>query len=267
MLRTAACRTLESSFVEGQGPDLIRERMRHKLINTTLKYDHMVRRIEKGAETFINVRRQPIWRIKMKSDFASVFLLLFFSCLPLLSGCIELNQQRPPKELYIDAYLGDPEAEFKLAAIYSKGEGVPQSDEEALRWFERAALRGIPEAQYNVGVMHANGLGVERDVAEAARWYRMAAEEGFAPAQTNLGVAYLEGREISKNETEALRWLRMAADQGEVRAQYNLGVIFIQGRIVKRDEAEARRWFRKAAAQGLPEAREILRRLGEGKDF
>lgn len=95
----------------------------------------------------------------------------------------------------------------------------------------------------------------------------MAAEEEYAPAQTILGVAYLEGRGVSKDETEALRWLRKAANQGEVRAQYNLGVIFIQGRIVERDEAEARRWFRRAAAQGLPEARKILRRLGEEKDF
>lgn len=60
----------------------------------------------------------------MKSIF-SVFLLLSFLCLPLL-GCVELNRQRPPEGLYIDAYYGDPEAEFKLAAIYSKGEGAPK---------------------------------------------------------------------------------------------------------------------------------------------
>lgn len=42
------------------GADLkaVRDMMRHRSMNTTLKYDHMVRRIEKGAETFIKTRKQ-----------------------------------------------------------------------------------------------------------------------------------------------------------------------------------------------------------------
>ncbi|MFB3041139.1 MAG: excinuclease ABC subunit UvrB, partial [Candidatus Poribacteria bacterium] len=41
-------------------------------------------------------------------------------------------------------------------------------------------------AQTNLGVMHDNGNGVPEDDAEAVRWYRLAAERGFAAARYSL---------------------------------------------------------------------------------
>ena len=44
---------------------------------------------------------------------------------------------------------------------------------------KKAAEQGDAEAQYNLGVMYANGDGLPEDDAEAVRWYRMAAEQGI----------------------------------------------------------------------------------------
>ena len=58
------------------------------------------------------------------------------------------------------AHSGEARAQYDLGLMYDKGQGVPQSDTEALQWYERAAEQGEPRAQYNLGLMHLNGQGV-----------------------------------------------------------------------------------------------------------
>ncbi len=73
--------------------------------------------------------------------------------------------------------------------------------------------------------MYDNGQGVPEDDAEAVRWYRLAADQGNATAQFNLGVMYDTGRGVPQDDAEAVRWYRLAADQGDADAQFNLGFI------------------------------------------
>ena len=51
---------------------------------------------------------------------------------------------------------------------------------ETIRWFRRAAAEA--EVDFNLGVMCANGEGVPQDDKKAARWYRRAAEQGHPVA-------------------------------------------------------------------------------------
>ena len=53
----------------------------------------------------------------------------------------------------------------------------------ALAGFQNYAEQGNAAAQGNLGRMYANGEGVPEDDAEAVRWYRLAAEQGYAAAQ------------------------------------------------------------------------------------
>ena len=68
---------------------------------------------------------------------------------------------------------GDAIAQYNLGLMYAYGEGVPEDDAEAVRWYRLAADQGHAGAQYNLGVMYANGRGVPEDDAEAVRWYRL----------------------------------------------------------------------------------------------
>ena len=70
-----------------------------------------------------------------------------------------------------------------------QGDGVPQDDAEAARWFRRAAKRGHADAQNYLGVLHHMGRGISQGDAEAVKWYRKAAEQQNAPAQFNQGSA------------------------------------------------------------------------------
>ena len=52
----------------------------------------------------------------------------------------------------------------------------------AVKEFQLSAERGDVKAQYNLGVMYQLGLGVPQDDQEAVRWYRLAADQGDAVA-------------------------------------------------------------------------------------
>ena len=64
-------------------------------------------------------------------------------------------------------------------------------------------------APNNLGVRYASGDGVPQDEAEAVRWYRLAADQGLASAQFNLAVSYGEGEGVPQDNAEAVRWYRL----------------------------------------------------------
>ena len=76
------------------------------------------------------------------------------------------------------AEQGDTGAQYNLGYIYDKGEGVPENDREAVKWFRKAAEQGHAEAQYSLGLMYANGHGVGKDYVKAYAWANLAAVQG-----------------------------------------------------------------------------------------
>ena len=87
--------------------------------------------------------------------------------------------------------------------------------------------------------MYGTGEGVPQDEAEAVRWFRLAAEQGNADVQYNLGTIYGAGRGVPQDDAEAARWLRLAAEQGDALAQFDLGVMYVTGGGIPQDDAAA----------------------------
>jgi TPR repeat protein len=87
------------------------------------------------------------------------------------------------------------------------------------------AEQGIASAQSNLGVMYANGEGVPENDAEAVKWYRLAAEQGYALAQYNLGVMYDNGYGVPENDIKAYLWYSLAAAQGDKSGQKNKNLL------------------------------------------
>ncbi len=73
--------------------------------------------------------------------------------------------------------------------------------------------------------MYANGEGVPENDAEAVKWYRKAAEQGDASAQLNLGFMYYKGTGVPENDVKAYQWFSLAAAQGNSTAQSNKPII------------------------------------------
>jgi TPR repeat protein len=88
-----------------------------------------------------------------------------------------------------------------------------------------AAEQGLARAQYNLGVKYANGDGVPEDDAEAVKWYRKAAEQGYADAQFNLGLTYADGEGVPEDDVTAYAWFSVAAASGDDGGRKNRDII------------------------------------------
>jgi TPR repeat protein len=134
------------------------------------------------------------------------------------------RERRPPEKLpplsliqvLRQSESGDAGAQLLRGMLHDTGYeagALPKDDEEAARWYRRAAEAGNVEAALNLGRMLKAGRGVPRDPAEAARLLRAAANAGNSRAQLELAELLLEGTGVSKDEIEAARLLRLAAAQ------------------------------------------------------
>jgi TPR repeat protein len=139
------------------------------------------------------------------------------------------------------------EALTKIGEMYEKGDGLPNSSAEALKWYRKAADQGSAEASMHIaalvtagsptnvnyqealqrcenaaaqkspagatcaGRIYDHGLGVPADAAQAVKWYRRGAELGSASSLLYLGEAYWKGRGVQLNKTAAYMWLLLAA--------------------------------------------------------
>jgi localization factor PodJL len=110
-------------------------------------------------------------------------------------------------------------AQYRLAKLYERGEGVPTDLAQAKLWTERAAAAGNRKAMHDLGVFFARGEGAPFDETAAFRWFRQAADLGVADSQFNLGVLYQQGRGAEQNLTEAYHWYLVAARGGDADAK------------------------------------------------
>ncbi len=106
-------------------------------------------------------------------------------------------------------------AQYRLAKLFERGEGVPADLVQARQWTERAAAAGNRKAMHDLGVYYARGEGAPLDEATAFRWFKQAAELGVADSQFNLGVLYQQGRGTTADADEALFWFAVAARSGD----------------------------------------------------
>ena len=75
------------------------------------------------------------------------------------------------------------------------------------------AEQGNALAQFNLGVNYTSGEGVPQDDVEATRWFRLAAEQGHLGAQEFLGAKYWVGSGVPQDYVQAHMWLHLAASR------------------------------------------------------
>jgi TPR repeat protein len=170
---------------------------------------------------------------------------------------VSRNPENAVRFLQEAANLGDPSAQTSLGYLYAMGTGVPKDQEQALRWFQRAAAEHYAPAAYDLGLMLLEP-GIHHDEKAGADWLSRAAQRGLAPAQTNLAILYVKGIGVARNESEARRLAKKAADQHFAPAEFLLGAMYESGTGGKKDAGEAAHWYRKAAEQGHAQAENNL---------
>ena len=163
----------------------------------------------------------------------------------------------PPLTLSDAVRAGDPVALHDYALdLLNTGEKT-----RAVQLLRDAAGRGLVMAEYRLAKLYERGEGVPRDMAASRSWTEKAAIGGNRLAMHDLAVFYAEGDAGPQSYAAAVEWFRTAADLGLVDSQYNLAVLYEQGLGLSEDKAEAAYWFEIAGRAGDQDASRRARGL------
>ena len=115
------------------------------------------------------------------------------------------------------AEQGDAQAQFALANLYLRGNGVERDAAKALGLLTSSAASGYVQSALLLATLYQSGTGVERDMAKAAEYYEMAAEKDSADAQVNLAVLYVQGQGVAQDYKKASRMVGQGGRTGQPR--------------------------------------------------
>ncbi len=163
----------------------------------------------------------------------------------------------PPLTLADAVRAGDP------VALHDQALEMIQSGDKAraVQMLKEAASRGLVMAEYRLAKLYERGEGVPRDMAAARSWTEKAAIGGNRLAMHDLAVFYAEGDAGPQSYAAAVEWFRAASDLGLVDSQYNLAVLYEQGLGLSEDKSEAAYWFEVAGRAGDQDASRRARAL------
>ena len=164
--------------------------------------------------------------------------------------------------------------------LYCGKNGYTKDANRALELYRKAAELDYDWGYYNVGKCYLEGQGVPKDDDEARKWFRKAANQnnvwakvrlaelGDAICMTEVGDCYYSGsaesQNLHRNPDEAYKWYLKSAEGGYHWGYYNVGKCYVEGLGVAKDDNEARKWFRKAEELGdNPWATYWLAELGD----
>ena len=153
-----------------------------------------------------------------------------------------------------DVFYNEPDGWFSKGLSCESNE----SYEEALVWYNKAAVSGHIKAQVRLAFLYENGLGTNLDYTLATYWYRTAAEKGDADAQNNYGICIINQYDTSLKIEDAYKWFLKAAVQNNSAAQLNIGDCYFEGIGVNQDVNEAKYWYEKADCLGDQRAKEKI---------
>ncbi len=157
--------------------------------------------------------------------FAVVIVVAAFGLAMWSVGEDRANASAPPApavapfgETIKIAESGNPVAQYELAHMYARGDGVRKNEKEALVWLEQAAWNGNVEAQYEFGLALREGRGTVQDFERALGWLQLAAVAGNAQAQFELGRMFFLGMGGPVDKVKAYIWFNLSAANGVIGA-------------------------------------------------
>lgn len=138
-----------------------------------------------------------------------------------------------------------------LGVAYYRGDGVEQSFEKAIEYYEQAMALGSTIAADNLANMFWYGVkGIPEDEPRAVGYAKVAFEDDHSNSVYIMGMAYLQAITVEKDVELALELLNRAGDAERTDALNQLGVEYARGENVPQDDAAAAAYYRRAADLG-----------------
>jgi tetratricopeptide (TPR) repeat protein len=153
---------------------------------------------------------------------------------------------------------------------------------QAFECLKNLAEKGLALAQFNLAVMYVRGEGVKKSTTEAEKWLKRAADQGYPGAEDVLlklqmldvinanklldnlqkeGPSYFDRAEESYKKGDypnAFKLYEEAEFRGVVQATYKLGLLYYNGQGTKKDMAKGMELIRNAAKLGCADAKKFL---------
>ena len=168
---------------------------------------------------------------------------------------VEKNPQEGLKWLEVCCEQKSARAQYQLAVMYQKGDGVPQDEIKAQSLYSESLAgflnqeKETPAAyvEYQIAGMYKHGNGTEQDNDAAFQWYVEAAEKGYPHAAYCTARACYEGIGTEQSYPDAVEWYRKATKGGDAYAMYALGKMYRDGIGVELNNERAYQYFLAAA--------------------
>ena len=122
-------------------------------------------------------------------------------------------------------------AQASLGNAYRVGQGVGQSDEQAIRYLTLALQQNDSNAMFGLGSIWEQAKSFDRAIA----FYTQATKQGHASAQCILGIMYCSGKHVEQSFEIGREWLTKAARQNEKTALKCLHIL--DKKVQRRSEA------------------------------
>lgn len=144
--------------------------------------------------------------------------------------------------------LGNLDAGYRLADVFSRGEGIPAQPGKVFAIFSELAERGEVKAMHNLGLCYEHGIGVPVNLPKAVEFYRAGAARGNLASVYALGALAAEDRLVPRNDVEGLAFLLRATREAKgedplarfIREQGPLQARRLMERMPAEDVAQAR---------------------------
>ena len=150
---------------------------------------------------------------------------------------------------------------FDAGELYLAGEGVPQSDAEALKWYRKGVAMGDTLSAWRIGQFYEEGRGgLAQSYEEALKWYYCAFGELDYIMVDNVYDVTREDEEnggdywgfpypLLTENSVAAEWYRVRADAGDANAQWLTGLRYELGRGFEESTEKAAFYYSRSAEQ------------------
>jgi hypothetical protein len=181
-------------------------------LRTSMPSD-LVAAAEKMANEWLPPKVARAKQLAIKGDPVAQFEFGWMLKSPRLIG--EPRHEEAQEWFRRSAEQGYPAAQYSLARQFMNVKG---REAEASSLFAKALEQGYPAAQHAMGERYARGEGVPQSMEQACNWYLNAAEQGEFEALGDVADCYASGRGMKQDQIEAYKWLLI--QKPRERAEY-----------------------------------------------
>lgn len=148
------------------------------------------------------------------------------------------------------ADMGEPAAQYIVGRFYEHGEGINQSDEKALAYYERASAQNLFSSVDHISVDHKIGelyyldRGINQSYEKAAHYFKKAAKNYMSWRSTwNVAVCAFQGNGLEYSPENADQYFQLALERMNGELEWKKVPLGLSGFFPEQQKTFAIDWY------------------------